>query len=391
MVMDNEISRARKAKRRKIRRKRALAALLVVFLIFAVMTAISISSTVLSYDIRDFFSSLVTFGSFPVETDNGIINEISVSARSMFLLSDTALKVVSGAGAELLEYSHGLSNPGLAVSGSRAAVYSRGGKSFKLFNRTMMLYSGTLQNTIISAAVTQSGKSAFLTSSDVYTCELTVFNRNCEKTFTWYGSDGFPVGVYASSYGNDVLVLCVKSRDGVLYTSVTRIDLNSRKEKESFEVKGLAVKAFPESDSAVIVMDDRCIRCTADGTQEASFSFEGRTVLDVFNDPGRDIVIAFGDNKRSEINSVTVLTRKLSVTGTIDYRDQIEDLWVSSDRVFILTRGTVSSYAHSGILQEIYHCDFSSYSIVYFGGVITLEPKYLIKLSRENREVIEEK
>ncbi|MBR2739783.1 MAG: hypothetical protein IKD87_03865 [Oscillospiraceae bacterium] len=391
MVNDNEISRARKAKKRKIRRKRALVALLVVFLLFSAVTAVSISNTVLSYDIKDFFSSLITIGSFPVNAGSGKVMEMAISARSMFLLSDTDIKVVAGSGAELMEYSHGISSPGLAVSGSRAAVYSRGGKSFKLFNRTMLLYSGTLQNSIISAAVTQSGKTALLTSGDVYTCELSVFNRNCEKTFTWYGSDGFPLGVFSSSYGNDVVVLCVKSRDGVLYTTVTRIDLNTRKEKGTFELKGLAVRAFPESDAAVIIMDDRCVRCGMDGTVEASYSFDGKMILDVFSDPGRDLAIVFGDNKRSEINSVTVLTRKLAVAGSVEYKDQIEDVWMTGDRLFLLTRGKIHSFSHSGVPEEIYHGDPSAYAAVYFGGVITFEPQYLVKLSRDDREVIEDK
>ena len=288
MVNDNEIARARKAKKRRQRRKRAAVFLLAVFVVFAAVMAISISSTVLSYDIRDFFSSLITFGSFPVDTEYGLIREKEVSARSMFLLNDTVLEVVSGSGAVLMEYTHGISNPGLTVSGNRAAVYSRGGKSFKLFNRTMMLYSGTTQNQIISVAVTQSGKTAFLTAGDVYAAELTVYNRNCERVFTWYGADGFPVGVYSSSYGNDVIVISIKSRDGVLYSAFTRIDVNSEKEKASFELEGLAVKVFPESDSSVIVMDDRIVRCSYDGTVEETVGFEGRTVLDIFNDPGKD-------------------------------------------------------------------------------------------------------
>lgn len=386
---DNEIARARKAKRRRVRRRRAALFLLALAMIMAIVAGVSMYSTVMSYDIRDFFKTLVTFGSFPVELGSGTVTEEAVSARSLFLLSDSSLNVVSGNGAELFEYSHGISNPGLSVSGNRAVVFSRGGKSFKIFNRTMLLHSGSLDNAIISAAVTQSGKVAVLTAGDVYTCELTAYNRNCEKIFTWYGSEGFPIGVYPSSYGNDVLVMTVNSRDGALFTTVTRIDLNSKTEEGSFELEGLGVKAFPDSDSAVIFLDDRCVRCKYNGSVEATYSYDGRILMDVLSDPGKDMAVAFGDNKRSEINAVTVLTRKLAVAGEIDFREQIDDLWVSGDRVYILDRGSVSAYSHSGVLQERYRCDFSTYSVVYFGGVITFEPQYMVKLSRENREVIE--
>ena len=64
-------------------------------------------------------------------------------------------------------------------------------------------------------------------------------------------------------------------------------------------------------------------------------------------------------------------------------------MWVSNDRVFVLSRGKIDAYSHAGLLQEIYHCDISTYSIVYFGGVIRLEPRCLIKSSRNDVEEIE--
>ena len=161
---DNEIARARRAKRRRVIRRRAGVFLLAVFLFLAIIVGVSMYSTVMSYDIRDFFKNIVTFGSFPVKIETGTVTEEAVSAKSLFLLSDTTLKVVSGNGAELFEYSHGISSPGLSVSGNRAVVFSRGGKSFKVFNRTMLLYSGSLDNAIVSAAVTQSGKTAILSA-----------------------------------------------------------------------------------------------------------------------------------------------------------------------------------------------------------------------------------
>gem|GEM_PF-3135281 len=385
---DNEIARARRAKVRKVRAKRTAAVLAVVAVISLIIASVSLYSSIAGYDIGDFFRSFLTIGSFPIELEQGTVISKEMGSRVLYMINGSSLINIAGSGAELLTYRHGISNPGLAASGNRAVVYSIGGKSYKIFNRTMMLHSGSLDNPAVSAAVTPSGRIAFLTSGEVYTAELAVYNRNCEKIFTWYGSDGFPVGVYPSSYGNDVAVLCVKSRDGVLYTQVTRIDLSSRKEENSFEVEGFPLKAFPDSDGIILFMDDRCIRCSNSGAEEASYSYNGRTVLDIRSDSGRNIAVAFGDNKRSEINSLAVFTRKLTLAGEIDYRSEIDDIWISGDRLFVLSRGRIDAFTHSGVLQEIYRCDLSSYSVVYYGGLLTFEPQFVTKLSKSDREEV---
>ena len=55
---DNEIARARKAKRRRVRRRRAALFLLALAMIMAIVAGVSMYSTVMSYDIRDFFKFL---------------------------------------------------------------------------------------------------------------------------------------------------------------------------------------------------------------------------------------------------------------------------------------------------------------------------------------------
>ena len=365
-----------------------MSVLAVVLVVFVCIVSVSFYSSIFSYDVSDFFRSTFSIGSFPVDIEDGAVQEKAVSSGALFMLNGNDLMTVSGSGAVLLQVRHGIANPGLAVSGNRAVVYSRGGKSYKVFNRTMNLYGGNMANPIISVAVTPSGKTAFLTSGDVYTGELTVFDRKGEKQFTWYGSDGFPFGVYPSSSKNSVVILGVKSENGKLSTAVCCLDLDTKSERSVFELDGMPLRAFHDNDSIIIFFDDRCIRCDISGQVTAEYDYEGKTVLGIKSDSGKDIAIAFGDNKRSEINSITVLSRKLSVFSEIDYRDSIEDFWVSNDKVYVLSRGRIDAFSHSGVLEEIYHCDISTYSVVYFGGVIRLEPRYLIKSSKDEREEI---
>lgn len=362
--------------------------LAVVLVIFIVVISVSLYSSIFSYDVSDFFRSTFSIGSFPVTIEDGAVKEKAVSAGALFMLNDTDLKTVSGSGAVLLEYRHGIANPGLAVSGNRAVIYSRGGKSYKVFNRTMNLYSGSMTNPIISVAVTPSGKTAFLTSGDVYTGELNVFDRKGDKIFTWYGSDGFPVGVYASSYRNNVVILGVRSENGELYTTVSCLDLDTKSERSTFQLEGMPVMAFHDNDAVIIFLDDRCVKCDLSGNISAEYDYNGRTILGIRSDSGKDIAIAFGDNKKSELNSISVLTRKVTEICEIDFKDTIEDFWVSSDKIYVLSRGRIDAFSHSGLLEEIYHCDISTYSLVYFGGVIRLEPRSLVKSSKEDREEI---
>ena len=104
---NNEIARARRAKYRKARWKRIMSVLAVIAIIFVCIVSVSFYSSVFSYDVRDFLKSTFAIGSFPVEIEDGAVQEKGVGARTLYMLNGAVLKNISGTGAELLEYPTG--------------------------------------------------------------------------------------------------------------------------------------------------------------------------------------------------------------------------------------------------------------------------------------------
>ena len=381
----DEISRARKAKRRRIRRKRTLTALGVFCAVLVAILIAGMYSDTVPLDIKDGFRSVFSMGRFPADIGEAAVSEYAVSGRSLSLLTDKELRVLAGGGAQLLNAQHGMANAGLAAGRNRITVYSRSGRSLRIYNRSELLAVHTLQHPIISAAVSGSGKVAVLTQGEEYTCELHVFNKNTTPRFSWYGTEGFPVGVYASS-GDTAAVISVKSEQGRLLSIVTLIDLSARKEKATLSAEGLVLHCAVESDSVVLVFADRAERINADGRQSAVYDFAGRPLLSVSQAEGSSIALAFGDNNRSEMNSVVVLGKRLQEQGVVEFKQPVSSIWLDSDRLYILTRGSLYSYAYNGTLRESYDTDSAAYAVADLGGPIVLQPQNAVKLTKERKE-----
>jgi len=380
----DEIARARKQKRRRIRRRRLLVAGGVILACLLSLLIVSFYSDTVPLDIKDAFRSVFTIGRYPADIGDVSVSEYAVAGRCSVLLTERELRVLSGGGGEMLTETHGMANAGLAASKNRIVVFSREGRTLRIYNRSQLLATRTVDRPIITASVSGSGKVAVLTQGDEYTCELHVFNKNTTQRFSWYGSDGFPLGVFTSS-GDTAAVITLKTEQGRLFSVVTLLDLGGQKETGSFSTQGLVLDCVVENDSVLLVMSDRVERINSDGRQSGVYGFGGRPLLAVSH-TGSSIALAFGDNNRSEMNAVVVLNKRLQPQCEVDFKQPVTDLWLDSDRLHILTRGSLYSYSLSGVLKEAYDADSAAYAVLDLGGPVVLQPQNAVKLTKERKE-----
>ena len=367
----DEIKNAR-VSRRKERRKKTLGVILLLLGFFvAFFLFVTSYSKVMKLDFEDGFRSTFAVGSYPVEL-NETISQVQLNDRSICLLSLNQLNVVSGTGARILHTTHAMSNAQMASNAKRIVVYSISGKSYQVYNRSALIGQFSTENEIIDACVSNSGKYALLTKGSEYTSELIVFNKNTQKRFSWFGSDGFPLACFQSATADEACVISVKSDNGRLYSVATVINLDSQEELYSVTEEGLFVKGCLDNDGLSLVMDSKCVRFSKDGTRTAEYPYSGQQILDISFSRNSSICLAFGDNRRSETNSFVVLSKKLEPLCTVDYKQTINDTWLENDRIFILNRGLIFEYNLTGQLLQQYYCPSSSESLVYLGGPIVV-------------------
>ena len=244
-----------------------------------------------------------------------------------------------------------------------------------------MLFAGNIEFEIAGAAVLPSGRYCILTRGDEFTSELHVFNKDTTKRFTWYGTDGFPLDVIASQSGDNVIVISMKGLEGRIITVVTMIDTASQKEVSSFSVEGLLVDAILDGDNTTLVLDSETLLIDSKGSIVERFSYDGKQLLKIAHQEGNNLVLCFGDNMRSEMNSIYILNKKLHASGIVNFHKEIHGVWADSDEVFVLSRGEVHTYSMQGSIKRIYKCGTSAYDIFEWGGPVVLESRYAVKLT----------
>ena len=375
----DEITSARKQRINKIRRKRFTIFLAIILVLVLVYILVTSYSEVATSDVKDFLNTSLASGSYPVNIDE-TVKMVSDLNSSMALLSSSKLITVKGSGSVIFSTYHGLTNAELTSGSNRIIVFSQAGKSYKVYNRSYLLYNGNTDYEIAGAAVLPSARYCILTRGEEFTSELHVFNKDTTKRFTWYGTDGFPMDVIPSDSDDNVIVVSVKGSEGRVITVITVINTSTQKEVLSYSVEGLLVDATLDGDTATLILDSKTVLVDGKGNITETYSYNGKQLLKVAHQEGDNLVLCFGDNMRSEMNSFVILNKKLRAVSTVSYHKEIHGVWADSDEVFVLSRGEVDTYSLQGSLKRTYSCGTSAYGIYEWGGPVVFESRYAVKL-----------
>ncbi len=386
-IQTDEITAARKKARRKQRRLRRLRTaggiLLLLVLVYSVIAAFSSS---MAYDISDGFRSVFRMGKYPCRLEGGDFVSCAAGRRCLAVLTDRRLTVLKAGGAQLLDAAHGMANPSMAARSNRILVYSAGGKSYQIYNRSYRLDAAVSEQSILGGDVSARGKILLLTLDDEYSCELKVFNSDCEPRFSWFGSEGFPMAVFASDTSEKAAVVCLRAEGGRMISVVTVLDLRGNKQLTSFRTEGIASRVLIQGDRILCVLEDRAEAFDSEGKETAEYAYGDLGLLDVSSYGNGGFVLALGDNTRSQLNKVVILSGKLAETAVIPVGSRIDGLYVNSDRLSILTGSEVRSYTSSGGFRGVFPAEEDVSAVIDLGGPIAVGPESVYKLRMRKGE-----
>ena len=103
---------------------------------------------------------------------------------------------------------------------ARILVYDRGGKKFKVFNYSTVIYERTLKNNIYSADISRDGKCAFVTDSNSHSSELFVYDDDQELIYNWKCAGNLLSSVSFNESGTKVATAEIFTEGGILSSKV---------------------------------------------------------------------------------------------------------------------------------------------------------------------------
>ncbi len=266
--------------------------------------------------------------------------------KDIVIASDTNLAVYNSTAKELLNRQHSYSQPVLKVNGSRALLYSLGGKECRIETVGGSSQKITADQEILAGALSADGKCALVTGADGYCGKLTVYTSDSKVQSYYWFSDYYPSAVALNPEGTQAAVAGVSAKNGELISAVYLINLNSGKTEKPFAVYSgnLLHAIYWDTDSTVVAIGDTAasvIHVASRTKQEISY---GDSELTAYcSDSGRTALGLSAHNSASGYrllvcskNGAQILARQFS--------ESIQSISLYGDTVAALSNGKVHFY-----------------------------------------------
>ena len=386
--MNDEITAARRKKRRKVQARRFFWFLVALVVVLGAVTMINFVTKTTFLDIGDFASALLKGGGYPTALGERAPIQVERMSMAYAVLTPNQLMTFSSGGARLMELGHGFLNPCIAAAGNRLLLYNAGSRDVEIYNRSKHIAGFKTEYAIIDAEVAGDGTVAILTLSDRSACQFEVYrNGDYKKLFTWFGSEGFPTGVYIDEKGGAVAVARIITREGRLRTLLTSVDVSvastapdpNKAQKYEVELDGMTLAAYFDGKNLIAVTDRAAYLLDDKGNVAATYEFPQAPILKIAHDQSKGVAVAFGDNLQPAVNRVVILSRNLKEQGVIDSCGAVDDLYLASTRLVVLGGGRVSEYDLQGTLRKQYETPRNALAVVELNGLVVVLPDRAIR------------
>lgn len=166
-------------------------------------------------------------GSYPVDVSGMNMKRLTLSGKYTVTFSDSYLTYLDDNGGEVARYACTYPSGLLSTAGQYVLLAEQDGRRFRLNTRSGMVFEGTAEQPIITAAVNAKGQMALLTQGPQgYTVQVTVYDRRGKVLYT-RSRNQQAVDVALSADGSQVALLSVQATDGALHTIVDVFSLSS--------------------------------------------------------------------------------------------------------------------------------------------------------------------
>lgn len=297
----------------------------------------------------EWMDRLVTGGEggdgYPVDITGSSVVAMEPFGSNAAVLTDASLLLYNSAGAQIAERGHTYTDPLLESSGNYLLVAELGGTRYMLGNKKETLFTGQVNNTIRAAAVDSDGQVALATeSSQSYTSEVVVFDREGKELFHWYSADLTVIDVALTTNGKQVAVLGLSAGGGEMKSTLQIFSLAGKQGKadHTYSAVGpmmVALHCFGNGRVGV-VGDTAAWVYDPDDNATAVTAYENSTLLGyAFSQRGIGLVTrGYGE---SSGGTLTVITPAGKQTAATAFSGDFRHLAAADNGFYLLTNSAL--------------------------------------------------
>ncbi len=308
--------------------------------------------------------ALLGAGSFPIELIGSDVVDTVQKNSHFFILTDESVAAYSNSGKKLFSYSHGFEKPVIKTSGSRAVVFNQGANNLLLFDLNDLVCTLNTKNTIITAAVSDSGSFAVATRSDKYASAVTVYDKRGEETvYEWYSAEDTVNNVALSRNGKKLAVSVFNSAVGQYTSKLNVLNYNSATPEYTAEFENTLVYSIDTTHSGSFAA------VTSNGIKFIKWS--KYTVTDYKNEyntaffrAGKGGYLAvFNRESDKTDNRIAVFSKSGELKAEVQYKGIISDIKVYAGHIYCMSDTDIFLLSDEGKVLRSTNCGFGAVKI----------------------------
>ncbi len=282
-------------------------------------------------------------GGFPVELPGSAGYVLDELGDSFYLLTDTYVYTYNNEGALITDIQHGFQDPVADSNDKRIVVYDRNGKEMNFYSRTEMVYSNTLEDSIVFAAIGSGERCAVVTTSTRYSNYLYVFNAEGKQIFRWASPDYKIMQVCFSDDDESIYVTALGSKGGDLTQYLYRFDLDNA-ESEIWRVyagNDISYDIELHSDGLFLISGSGCALYDPETGEQLAAGGFARSISDIPD--GDDLrTVVFADSGSSG-DVLAVYKNDLASPAEL-YIEKLTSVCEDKGICYVLSGNRLSSY-----------------------------------------------
>lgn len=303
--------------------------------------------------LEDLFAGFQHGNGYPYKiSGNKVINEnFKIIDKDLFLLSDTTLSALNTSAREMLRSQHCYQNPMLKVSSTRAIVYDLGGKNLEVTSRSKILHTATMNNNIISAAVSNYGTFAAVTEAKGFLGQLTVFAKNGKDIYYKYNfADHYITDVAISENGKSVAVCGSTAKDGSMMSTVYVFDYKSEEPKVKLNYDdNMFIRVEYLSNGNIVAVGDRLISVInpKNGSKEDYF-YDNKNLVGFDINKKDGILLALSLSEDGNNTNMVLINKNGKVDKSFHTEHSVKAVSFNHGKLAALAYGEVYVYNFAG-------------------------------------------
>ncbi len=317
-------------------------------------------------------SGEIAQGNFPIMLSDSSDYQMDMMEEKMVILSDTDFSVYSLDGELLDSRSHNYSNVVLETMGSRSLIYESGGKKFRVENQRKTVFEKTIEENIIFARISKEGYIAVITSSENYSCMLTIYDDRGNPIY-YRGSVDRIIEVCFNNDSTGCRVTVMDASIGKMVSRAYEVVFTSENEKwTTNEFETLCINSYTTSDDGLFILGyTKCAYYDKNGMYLKGYSYKNTLTSGGF--AGDKAAMIFENEERRK-TSLVLSDGIGGVPKEYVIDANLKHLVVEPEFAYVLTDNEVRAYNYEGQLiakaetSDIYYSFLKSGNSIFLIG-----------------------